>query len=552
MKKKPPLMASIVSVSTSCFGGSSGDSSGINSWRWLGYLLLAALLYGLSFPSWEGVELFPLAWICLLPLLLPQMVILPFWRYSGIALLFGVLGSLIAGHWTLGHSLGFGILAIIWHGLIVAPPLWFFHWLLKRCSYAMALLLLPFVWTAWEWIAANNQPFFWGALGATQANQTWLVQFVDLTGVWGLSFWLVALNAALAYALYRYAALEKRLLWQRFSLILTLFLLPPILYGQWRIHMLPWQPTDTVQLSLLQPNASEEAGQTALATLMDNLDKTKVDMAVWPESIFESMPFHEKTFNENIQRWNIPVMMVFIATQSNMHRPDFVDAYGAAIIMDNTVLRRILKGPVLSLLEPHYRKQRLVPHSELQLVPDSILWRWSALREALPSRMLHTTQSSRPLRFISRTGQEHRLSPLICYEAVFPHLAAQAVRDGAEALFVLANDIHFGGTEAWQAASFARLRAIETRRPVVRTSTSGVVGVIDAFGEWQMMDNRRVFGEFSASLGLIATPPTVYVQWIDLLPKVCCVVVLLAGVTCRRKVSEANKSFNFINGTSVD
>lgn len=239
MKKKPPLMACIVSVSTSCFGGSSGDSSGINSWRWLGYLLLAALLYGLSFPSWEGVELFPLAWICLLPLLLPQMVILPFWRYSGIALLFGVLGSLIAGHWTLGHSLGFGILAIIWHGLIVAPPLWFFRWLLKRCSYAMALLLLPFVWTAWEWIAANNQPFFWGALGATQANQTWLVQFVDLTGVWGLSFWLVALNAALAYALYRYAALEKRLLWQRFSLILTLFLLPPILYGQWRIHTLP-------------------------------------------------------------------------------------------------------------------------------------------------------------------------------------------------------------------------------------------------------------------------------------------------------------------------
>ncbi|MBJ6609576.1 MAG: apolipoprotein N-acyltransferase [Candidatus Thiothrix moscowensis] len=501
------------------------------------FSLLAALLYGLAFPAWEGVDLFPLAWVCLLPLLLPPMVALPFWRYSGIALLFGVLGSLIAGHWTLGHSLGFGTLAIVWHGLIVAPPLWLFRWVVGFAGYQRALWLLPFAWTGWEWLAANYQPFFWGALGATQANQTWLVQFADITGVWGVSFWLVALNAALAYLWgRRVVAGNRQSLTQSLSVVL-LFLLPLILYGQWRVQTLMPQTTGTLRLTLLQPNAVEAEGFAALSAQMDTLDKTQTDLVIWPESIFNGMPFHDQDFEARIRRWDIPVMMVFIATQSNMRRPGFVDAYGAAIILDPTVLGRILKGPLLSLLEPHYRKQRLVPHEELQLVPDWAVWRWQWLQDQLPSRMLHADKSSPPLRFIGRNGVQHRFSPLICYEAVFPHLAAHAVRDGAEALFVLANDRHFGKTESWQAASFARLRAIETRRPLVRTSTSGVVGVIDALGKWQMRDNSRMAGAFPVLLTGVSAPLTWYVQWIDFLPKICLgVVLLLLSVVSLQKV----------------
>ncbi|GEM_PF-4043183 len=501
------------------------------------YPLLAALLYGLSFPSWEGIDLFPLAWVCLLPLLLPPMIALPFWRYNGIALLFGVLGSLVAGHWTLGHSLGFGILAILWHGLIVAPPLWLFRWVVGFAGYQRALWCLPFAWTGWEWLAANYQPFFWGALGATQANQTWLVQFVDITGVWGVSFWLVALNALLAYLWSRRIAYGNRKSLLLGLLVVLFFLLPPTLYGQWRVQTLTLQTTGTLRLTLLQPDATEAEGLKTLTDQMHDLDKTQTDLVVWPESIFSTMPFHDPGFGANIRRWDVPVMMVFIATQSNMHRPGFVDAYGAALIIDQTVLERIVKGPILSLLEPHYRKQRLVPHTELQLVPDWAVWRWPWLQDYLPARMLHADKSSAPLRFTTADGRQHRFSPLICYEVVFPHLAAYAVRDGAETLFVLANDLHFGKTESWQAASFARLRAIETRRPLVRTSTSGVVGVIDALGKWQMRDNSRMAGAFPVLLTGVSAPLTWYVQWIDFLPKICLgVVLLLLSVVSLQKI----------------
>ena len=223
-------------------------------------------------------------------------------------------------------------------------------------------------------------------------------------------------------------------------------------------------------------------------------------------------------------------MMVFIASQSNIHRPNFSDTYSAAIIMNQTVLAKILKGPLLSLLEPHYRKQRLIPYTELQLVPDWAIWRWSILEDYFPARMLQADTNNLPLRFTTKTGVEHRFSPLICYEVVFPHLAAQAVKNGAEALFVLANDHHFGKTEAWQAASFARLRAIETRRPVVRTSTAGVIGIIDALGEWQMRDNSREAKVLSISLTSVITPPTNYVRWIDGFPKTCLIITCLLGV----------------------
>ncbi len=492
--------------------------------------LIAAVLYGLAFPAWESLELFPLAWICLLPLLLPRMLALPFWHYSGISFLFGVLGSLIAGHWTLGYGLGLGALAVIWHGLIVAPPLWVFRWMTGLYGHQRALLLLPFSWTSWEWLAANYQPFFWGALGATQSNQTWLIQFADITGVWGISFWLVALNARLVFLWYKHTTQRQGNLLVSSLFVVLSFLLPPMLYAQWRIHTLQIQTTEAVQLTLLQPNATEAEGLKILRTQMEGVDKTQTDMAVWPESIFTTMPFRDQTFKENIQRWDIPTMMVFIAAQSNMHRPDFSDTYSAAIIINQTVLTRVLKGPVLSLLEPHYRKQRLIPYTELQLVPDWAIWHWSMLQDYFPARMLQADKSSPPLRFTTKMGVEHRFSPLICYEAVFPHLAAHAVQDGAEALFVLANDRPFGKTEAWQAASFARLRAIETRRPVVRTSTSGVIGVIDPLGEWQIRDNSREAKMLSVPLTGVITPPTGYVRWIDLFPQLCLIITCLFGV----------------------
>jgi apolipoprotein N-acyltransferase len=78
------------------------------------------------------------------------------------------------------------------------------------------------------------------------------------------------------------------------------------------------------------------------------------------------------------------------------------------------------------------------------------------------------------------------LGVLICYEDLFPELAREEVRYGAEALVVVTNDAWYGeGAAAYQHAAHSVLRAIENRRPVLRCGNAGWSGWIDEFGAIQ-------------------------------------------------------------------
>jgi apolipoprotein N-acyltransferase len=73
--------------------------------------------------------------------------------------------------------------------------------------------------------------------------------------------------------------------------------------------------------------------------------------------------------------------------------------------------------------------------------------------------------------------------PLICYEDIFPAMTRASVRDGADVLVVLTNNAWFGeGGAAHQHAAHSVLRAVETRRPVLRCGNGGWSGWIDEFG----------------------------------------------------------------------
>ena len=73
---------------------------------------------------------------------------------------------------------------------------------------------------------------------------------------------------------------------------------------------------------------------------------------------------------------------------------------------------------------------------------------------------------------------------LICYEAIFAGLARQRAALGADFLVNITNDAWFGDTSApHQHLALAAIRAVETRRPVVRVANTGVSAVVGADGE---------------------------------------------------------------------
>ena len=128
--------------------------------------------------------------------------------------------------------------------------------------------------------------------------------------------------------------------------------------------------------------------------------------------------------------------------------------------------------------------------------------------------------------------------PLICYEDIFPQLARASVRSGADVLAVLTNSAWYGeGGAAYQHAAHAVLRAVETRRPVLRCGNGGWSGWIDEFGGVRsVVTNEAHTIYFRGTRTVTVTrdkrwigQESVYVQYGDWFVLVCFGVALLGA-----------------------
>lgn len=110
-----------------------------------------------------------------------------------------------------------------------------------------------------------------------------------------------------------------------------------------------------------------------------------------------------------------------------------------------------------------------------------------------------------------------RVQPLICYESLFPGLAADGPGPRPRWIVNVSNDAWFGITSGpWQHLNLASYRAIEQGLPIVRATPTGVSAVIDAFGRTSpalRLGSDRM-GVIDASLPP-ELPPTLYSRWGD-------------------------------------
>ena len=102
------------------------------------------------------------------------------------------------------------------------------------------------------------------------------------------------------------------------------------------------------------------------------------------------------------------------------------------------------------------------------------------------------------------------LAPLICYEAVFPHLARYRGETRPAALFNLTNDGWFGTSFGpYQHLAQARMRAIEQGLPMIRAANTGISAAFD--GRGRLIDRLGLAEKGVLTLALpAALPPTLY------------------------------------------
>ena len=81
-------------------------------------------------------------------------------------------------------------------------------------------------------------------------------------------------------------------------------------------------------------------------------------------------------------------------------------------------------------------------------------------------------------------GDGTKIAPVICYESVFGEYVASYVQKGAQLIFIITNDGWWKNTPGYkQHMSFARLRAIETRRSIARSANTGISCFINQRGD---------------------------------------------------------------------
>ena len=139
-------------------------------------------------------------------------------------------------------------------------------------------------------------------------------------------------------------------------------------------------------------------------------------------------------------------------------------------------------------------------------------------------------------------GRQTKFSGMICYESVYPNYVREFVKRGAESLIILTNDSWWGNTSgAYQHASFASLRAVETRRWVVQCANGGISMVVDPTGKRQRSTELYTRTKFIADIGLLSDK-TFYVKNGDVAAQLCCAISIMILLATILKINTSKRN----------
>jgi len=417
----------------------------------------------------------PLAFVGLVPLL--RALLRP--RSLGVAFRDGLVAGLvffgIAFGWVFQSQVGVGLALPL--AYVLAIPLLsagfgvfalVTAWIARR-SRGLALAATPGLWVGIEF--ARSQEWLlavpWNHLGYALADWPSLVQGASVFGLYGLSAWIVAVNAGLVL-MSRLSAPARSVLVAGLSL--------PLAAG---IALPEAELTSTAGASLrvaaVQPFIDErdrhvpDRLQRNLRQLLDLSEPAlaeRADLLVWPESAWEralggagdaflAAIAHDLGTPLVTGAWHVP-------------------APGQASWRNTAVLATSDgRTPVVA--------EKVHPVPVYERAAESPAARFLA-RAGLWSGRFGRGDARAPLLLPIANGAAPAIGVLVCIDASHPELARALRRAGARLLVSIANE---AGTGAWSAAlhaRVARLRAVENRMPVVRVANTGPTLWIDARG----------------------------------------------------------------------
>ena len=390
----------------------------------------------------------------------------------------------------------------------------------------------------------------WLTLGNAFSGMPWYVQWYEYTGTLGGTALILSVNVLVYQALNRDPLNVNRSLMMRFRLpvaVVLLFGLLSVLLGQLASDFVYQKKSKLKQpyrVVAIQPNYDPYDEKFVLDPMQMVRDMAKTsdsagpaDCILWPETslvgnIDVGSPAQDMQVSYLMHHWlkngpadnaagdsslnhsraaGPPSMLIGsnmihwyswmgkgkpdVAARQSSNLEYWYTLHNSALwiqpelsihpIVSDRFKHERLRGSMVSGDIQFYHKSKLVPGTE-QLPFVTVLPFLERLAISLDENSASGTLGKNATAKALGKGNS-KVAPIICYESIYGDYVSEYVKDGASWLAVITNDAWWNNTPGHkQHFSYAKLRAIEQRKWVVRSANTGISGFIDPLGRTTM------------------------------------------------------------------
>lgn len=471
--------------------------------------------------------------------------------------LFAWLGTfiwnLLTTWWIVNSTVVGASLALILNSLFMAIPLLLYRLTYRSIGERYGYFSLVIYWLGFEYLHLNWELAWpWLNIGNVFAFTPVWVQWYEFTGTLGGTLWGLIVNISIYLTLqYKATSLLK------FGIISLILLLTPIIISSSMYYSYS-DEGKLVEAVVIQPNIDpykEKFEESAnfikyaqqvqrFIQLSEESVTDETELIVLPEAALDRLyPENSLSTFPTIKELNRflaiqPNLDILLGATTYSLLPDsnnlpnnarysenvgYYEMYNAAILMgDKETLQ-------------FYHKSKLVPGVE-QIPYATIFKPLNQLIIDLGGTSgAFGTQKERS---ILVTKNDLKLAPLICYESVFGAYVSDYIKNGAEIICIITNDAWWGNTAGHvQHFHYARLRAIETRKSIIRSANTGISGFINQRGD--VLKRSRYATEDSLRASIRSnTKETIYVRYGDMIGRLASfIAVALLLTTFVRKIA---------------
>jgi apolipoprotein N-acyltransferase len=371
-------------------------------------------------------------------------------------------------------------------------------------------------WASLEWVRSSAfLPCPWALVGYATGDWRPLSQIVDVTGVFGASALVVAVNQAIHTAVFHRGHRSAGSLAAVIAVVVGV-----ATYGEIRLaHLARRPPGESVRVGMVQPAIApsrkwDPAAREEVLGVMEALSREAVrngaTLVVWPEASAPYVFAEDALYDHDPDRFAVD-------RRERDRTVAFVRDLGVPVLIGSAVAvpTRAGRGELWNSLNRSlllardgtvaavYDKTILVPFGEYVPWPRLFFF----IDKLVPG-VGNFVPGDGPTYFALGDA---RFAVLVCYEAMFGDYARRMVEGGAAFLVNQTNDAWFGDSAApIEHLAAARFRAIENHVPLVRVANTGISAVVEADGTMTGKMSLGVRGVTIVDVSLRPGSPSFY------------------------------------------